>query len=360
MLISICIPHYNRAEYLMKVLDSIREQTYKNIEVIISDDCSKDDSEIKIPAYIKKVTVAGTHIKFKYIRQPKNLGYDANLRASLEAGTGDYLFILGNDDGLNGSDAIQKLADHLKQFDYPEVAFCNSMEYGIENSIHNRTNVTGVFGKGPETAIQLFRCFSFVAGIAYKKDSFRKYNTSKHDGTVYVQMYLSTKIIADGGRVSAIKDPLVAAGVKIGEQKANSHMDILRERNKTIHEERGGLDRVFAVTLDGVRDHIKPRELNRIIRKIYSQLYYYTYPFWLYAYRKEGVYKASANLALGCRPTLLVKSNLSFLNFFHSWLIYSLVTAAGLILPVSFVDALKNFFKKLSKRTTYKIAEARQ
>ncbi|MBK9099382.1 MAG: glycosyltransferase family 2 protein [bacterium] len=360
MVISICIPHYNRAEYLLKVLDSIMEQTYTNIEVIISDDCSKDDSETKIPEYIKKVTESGTPIKFKYIRQIKNLGYDANLRASLEAGSGDYLFILGNDDGLNGLDAIQKLSDHIKQFDYPEVTFCNSMEYGVENSTHLRTNVTGVFGKGPETAIQLFRCFSFVAGIAYKKDAFKKYNTSKHDGSVYFQMYLSTKIISDGGTVAGIKDPLVTAAVKIGEQKANSYMDVLKERNKTIHEERGGLDRVFRVTLDGVKEHIQPDEINYFIRKIYSQLYFYTYPFWLYAYRKEGVYKASVNLALGCRPTSLVKNNLSFFNFFHSWIIFLIITIAGLIIPVSFVDNFKSFFKKLSKRTTYKIADAKQ
>ena len=360
MLISICIPHYNRAEYLIKVLDSIRTQSNKEIEVIISDDCSKDNSEKVIPDYIRNAESAGEQIKFKFIRQAKNLGYDANLRASLEAGSGEYLFILGNDDGLNGRDAIQKLADHLKQFDYPEVAFCNSMESGVENSIHYRTNVTGVFGAGPEVAIELFRCFSFVAGIAYKKDTFRKYNTSKHDGSVYFQMYLSTKIISSGGRVSAIKDPLVDAGVKIGEQKANSYMDILKERNKTIHEERGGLDRVFRVTFDGVKDHINPGEINSFIRKIYSQLYFYTYPFWLYAYRKEGVYKASVNLALGCRPTSLIKNKLSLFNFFHSWFIYALVTASGLILPVSFVDTFKNFFKKLSKRSTYKIADVRQ
>ena len=209
-------------------------------------------------------------------------------------------------------------------------------------------------------AIQVFRCFSFVAGIAYKKESFRKYNTSKHDGSVYVQMYLSTIIISDGGRVSGIKDALVDAGVKIGEQKANSHMDILKERNKTFHEERGGLDRVFRVTLDGVKENLKPGEINSFIRKIYSQLYFYTYPFWLYAYRKEGVYKASVNLALGCRPTSLIKNNLSFVNFFHSWFIYTIVTVSGLLLPVSFVDTFKNFFKKLSKRSTYKIADVKQ
>ena len=288
------------------------------------------------------------------------MGYDGNLRASLEGGTGEYLFILGNDDGLNGRDAIQKLADHIKQFDYPEVTFCNSMESGVENSTHFRTNVTGIFGKGPEVSIQIFRCFSFVAGIAYKRVSLLKYNTNKHDGTVYVQMYLSTKIISDGGRVSGIKDPLVAANIKVGNEKANSYMDILKERNKTIHEERGGLDRVFAVTLDGVRDQIKTSEINTYIRKIYSQLYFYTYPFWLYAYRKEGVYKASVNLALGCRPSKLVQNNLSFINFFHSWVIYSFVTFAGLVLPVSFVDSFKEFFKKLSKRHTYKPADVKQ
>ncbi|OQY75515.1 MAG: hypothetical protein B6D44_01215 [Ignavibacteriales bacterium UTCHB2] len=354
MLISICIPHYNRAEYLLKVLDTIREQTYKEIEIVISDDCSKDNSEKVIPDYIRNSESAGEQIKFKYIRQEKNLGYDANLRASLEAGSGDYLFILGNDDGLNGSDAIQKLADHLKEFDYPEVSFCNSMESGVDNSTQYRTNVTGVFGKGPEVAIQLFRCFSFVAGIAYKKDAFRKYNTGKHDGSVYFQMYLSTKIISAGGRVAGIKDALVTAGVKIGEQKANSFMDVLKERNKTFHEERGGLDRVFRVTLDGVKEHLKPGEINSFIRKIYSQLYFYTYPFWLYAYRKEGVYKASVNLALGCRPTSLIKNTLSFVNFFHSWFIYSVVTATGLTLPVSFVDNFKDYFRKMSKKYTYR------
>jgi len=354
MLISICIPHYNRAEYLIKVLDSIRTQSNKEIEVIISDDCSNDNSEKVIPDYIRNAEATGEQIKFKYIRWPKNLGYDANLRASLEAGSGDYLFILGNDDGLNGCDAMQKLSDHLEEFDYPEVAFCNSMEYGIENSTQYRTNVTGVFGTGPEVAIKIFRCFSFVAGIAYKREWFQKYNTDKFDGTVYFQMYLSTKIIASGGRVSAIKEALIAKDIKIGNQKANSYADILKIRNNTIHEERGGLDRVFEVGYAGFKDNIDKKETNKFIRELYTQLYLYTYPFWLYAYRKEGVYKASVNLAIGCRPTIMVKANLSLFNFLHCWVIYILMTTAGLIFPIIFVDFFKDYFRKFSKKFTYK------
>lgn len=355
MLISICIPHYNRSKYLLKVLDSIEVQTYKNIEVIISDDCSTDDSEIVIPQYIDGKIKNNSNIIYKYIRHYKNLGYDANLRASLTGGSGDYLFILGNDDGLFGEDAIQKLVDHLIKYNLPEVTFCNFLEYGDENSIQFRTNFTGDFGQGPDVAIELFRCFSFVAGIAYKREWFQKYNTNIYDGTVFFQIYLSTKIIATGGRVSAIKDALVAKDIKIGIEKANSFMDELKSRNEKIHEERGALDKVFAVALAGVRNEVSKEKLNTTIRKIYSQLYFFTYPLWLYAYRKEGVYKASVNLAIGCRPSIMMRAKLSLFNFLHSWSIYFLMTCAGLFLPVSFVDRFKTYFKKLSKKYTYRV-----
>lgn len=112
--ISICIPHYNRAQYLIKVLESIQFQDYTNLEVIISDDCSKDDSHLVIPAYIKKVSNTGNTININYIRQSKNLGYDGNLRASLAGGTGDYLFILGNDDALAHNNTISLLVEKLQ------------------------------------------------------------------------------------------------------------------------------------------------------------------------------------------------------------------------------------------------------
>lgn len=48
MKISICIPQYNRIEYLLKSLRIIEEQTYPNIEISISDDCSSDDTVEKI------------------------------------------------------------------------------------------------------------------------------------------------------------------------------------------------------------------------------------------------------------------------------------------------------------------------
>ena len=44
MKISICIPQYNRINYLLKSLSIIERQLYPDIEIVISDDCSTDDT----------------------------------------------------------------------------------------------------------------------------------------------------------------------------------------------------------------------------------------------------------------------------------------------------------------------------
>lgn len=94
-LISICIPTYNGEKYLREALESVKSQTYKNIEVIISDDQSTDTTleicevfkgEVDFPVFIH------SHI-------PKGIG--ANWNHSIEKANGDYIKILFQDDLLD-------------------------------------------------------------------------------------------------------------------------------------------------------------------------------------------------------------------------------------------------------------------
>ena len=53
MKISICIPQYNRINYLLRSLSIIEQQTYEEIEIVISDDFSSDDTEEKIKSLVR-------------------------------------------------------------------------------------------------------------------------------------------------------------------------------------------------------------------------------------------------------------------------------------------------------------------
>lgn len=350
MRISICIPHYNRAQYLLVVLESIRRQTYSDIEVIISDDCSTDDSASVIPAYIARVG-ADSHVTFRYVRREKNGGYDINTRTSLELATGEYLFILGNDDALATDHTVADLVGILETLGMPDVAFGNYCLYGDRNHVGRRALSTAVIGKGPSVAIKAFRSFSFVAGIIFRRNAFEAYNTSKHDGTVYVQMYLGARIIAAGGVLATIDVPLVAKDVVVGGVDTSSYRDTLKRDNSKFMKKAGGLNAVAGVVCDAILPYVAPDQRRNYAISIYQQILTKTYAHWLHQYRKDGVYKAALNLALGCAPSDLMrfgyKDAMTHIRILPTYLF---VTSIGLFAPLWLLDRLKAQLYLRSKR----------
>lgn len=349
MLISVCIPHYNRAQYLLVVLESIRVQDYSDVEVIISDDCSSDDSEELIPRYIKSIE-GSTPVRFNYIRQARNLGYDGNLRASLDAAHGDYLFVLGNDDALPEPNTLSRLAEVLTELAYPDVCFTNFQMWGTSEQAPARARITKVIGGGPEVALKSFRSFSFVGGVVIKGVVFKEHNTDKYDGTVYVQMFLAARIIASGGRLAPIAESMVAKDVEMPGEVVNSYVDKLFINNRTLHREYGGLDQVGRVACEAILPYVDKRRRQRAILKIYAQLLFFTYPYWLVNYRERGAYRAALNLALGCFPTNLVKfSPVSFYVYCLLTGIFAATTLPGLLVPISVLGKVKALMSRLSK-----------
>src|SRR4051812_43091384 len=82
--LSIGIPVYNGARYLRMTLDSLLAQTYRDFEIIISDNASTDDTELICRAY------AARDPRVRYHRAPVNLGAPANYRRAFDLSTGDY------------------------------------------------------------------------------------------------------------------------------------------------------------------------------------------------------------------------------------------------------------------------------
>ena len=67
-LVSVIIPSYNSSKYITKTVNSVLQQTYRKLEIIIVDDCSKDDSRDVIK------NLADSDQRIRYIFQEKNGG----------------------------------------------------------------------------------------------------------------------------------------------------------------------------------------------------------------------------------------------------------------------------------------------
>ena len=101
--VSIIVPIYNTAKYLPKCLDSIVNQTYQNLEIILVDDGSTDDSKKIADHYAKKDK------RIKVIHQ-KNQGQSTARNVGLSKATGDYISFIDSDDEIEAS-FVEKLLE---------------------------------------------------------------------------------------------------------------------------------------------------------------------------------------------------------------------------------------------------------
>ena len=105
MTVSIIIPVYKVSNYIESCIESVINQTYKNIECILVDDASPDDSIAKCERMI-----ADYHgpIQFSIVHHLKNRGLSAARNTGTDVATGEYIYYLDSDDTMT-DDCIEKL-----------------------------------------------------------------------------------------------------------------------------------------------------------------------------------------------------------------------------------------------------------
>jgi len=88
--VSVVIPTYNRAEMLGTAISSVLAQTYQNIEIIVVDDASQDDTQEVVNSFNKK--------RIRYLRHDRNKGEAAARNTGIQNISGDYIAFLDDDD----------------------------------------------------------------------------------------------------------------------------------------------------------------------------------------------------------------------------------------------------------------------
>lgn len=187
-LLSVIIPMYNAESTIEKLLDSVNNQTLDNIEIILIDDCSKDNT-------LKIAEAKLSTIKHRYtlIKNEKNQGQSLCRRLGLSKASGKFISFIDADDWLEPN--MYKIMHDTAEEKNAEVVICDYfLEYA--NKINIVSNSCGDLIDGILT--------NKVAGSLwnkiFKKDLFDtstiwpKLNMGE-DGAICIQMILKAKSI---------------------------------------------------------------------------------------------------------------------------------------------------------------------
>jgi len=117
--VSVIVPVYNTEEYLGKCLDSLVNQTLKDIEIIVINDGSKDRSGEIIEKYVKE-----NPEKIVYIKQENEGGICPPRNRGLERATGEYIAFLDSDDWIDVS-AYERMYEKAKSKDF-DIVMCET------------------------------------------------------------------------------------------------------------------------------------------------------------------------------------------------------------------------------------------
>lgn len=196
-LVSIALCTYNGQDYLAAQLDSILAQDYANLEIVISDDCSTDNTV----AIIREYASSNPAINFKV--NGHNLGFNKNFLSTISSCKGAYIAIADQDDIWNSNKItmmVRNVGNNL--LIYHDSAFID------ENGVPNGKSISSLhhFVKGESTVQLLYNnCISGHACLIAKE--LFKYVHEIPEGIYYDWWF--GYIAACENRLNFVKEKLV-------------------------------------------------------------------------------------------------------------------------------------------------------
>jgi len=133
-LISVIIPTYKRPDLLNKAIESVKKQTYKNVEIIVVDDNEpgsiyREETENKISSHLNKNLI--------YIKHEKNRGGCAARNTGIKNSRGDYIAFLDDDD-IWLPDKLERQLKLFKQNDNLGIVYCHRYSFKENGRIYRK------------------------------------------------------------------------------------------------------------------------------------------------------------------------------------------------------------------------------
>jgi glycosyltransferase involved in cell wall biosynthesis len=113
-LISICVPAFKRIEFIKRLLDSISIQSFRDFEVVITDDSPDRAVQDLCETYFGQFTLS-------YFRNERSLGTPENWNEAIRRSSGEWIKIMHDDDWFAGTDSLARFAEAIVL--HPEASF---------------------------------------------------------------------------------------------------------------------------------------------------------------------------------------------------------------------------------------------
>ena len=278
-LVSVGIPTFNRPEGLRRTLDCILSQTYKNIQVTISDNASTDPQVEKLG---REFAIADRRVN--YVRQNENIGAWANFQYVLSKSSGKFFMWAADDDEWSPFFIEKCLANCLTEesvackFD----TFFRSTGLRLNNPVPTLDPASGVVAN----LRAYFECMqpSLFYGL-HKRSSLDFFNQLKNFD--FVDCYFVLRLIVDSG-VRTLPEVLYTAGVDEQEYRikyANANASqfdyasfylksvyiILATKKLSIHDKLRLLGVLKKTVCDLIRHHDHVDDPKRVLRAQVAQ-----------------------------------------------------------------------------------------
>ncbi|MCC2380753.1 glycosyltransferase family 2 protein [Bacillus wiedmannii] len=235
-LVSVIVPLYNAEKYIEETMESILNQTYKNIEIVIVDDGSKDQSSSIVKNFKKKYPE-----QIKYILQ-ENQGVSVARNTGIENANGEYISFLDSDD-LWHSTKIEKQIESMHKNNM-NACYCGYMNFYEETGekVENTTNfVKGNMTKAflthqvfAQTSTWIFKKsivmdhnIRFTPGCSWGEDLEFLFKLMSVTNVCYVDEYLTYYRILSGGNLSS--------NYKDYELKTTKELEVFNRMKDWIH-----------------------------------------------------------------------------------------------------------------------------
>ncbi len=204
-LVSIPVITYNSSKYVIETLESIKSQTYQNLELIVSDDCSTDNTVELCRNWIEKNK--DRFVRAELLTVEKNTGISANCNRGEKNANGIFVKTIAGDDYLD-SLYVEKVITYFLMHEEVGAVFTSSiMVYENDNKKEEKED-TGEYRSG-EIFDDLFwlKYWPKAPSWIFKKSVLE--NIGYNDETIWVEDYLKVLKVAQNYKIGWVDEYLV-------------------------------------------------------------------------------------------------------------------------------------------------------